>query len=265
MREIEGKVAVVTGGASGIGRGLCEALAGAGMRVVVADIDAAGAEKAAAELKHRGAESLAVPTDVSDRASTEALAETAFREMGAVHVVCNNAGVIVGGSLQNATPDDWEWILSVNLGGVVNGCHAFVPRLRAQGGEAQIVNTASVGGLLSAPGLGVYCTTKFAVVGFTEALRSELQSDGIGVSVLCPGGVRTNLLDADRNRPARLGDAGGRADAIKDALEAGIEPTAVGECVVRGIRENSAYIFTHPEFRDIIESRFQGILAQFAT
>ncbi|MEE8508715.1 MAG: SDR family NAD(P)-dependent oxidoreductase, partial [Myxococcota bacterium] len=114
MREIEGKVAVVTGGASGIGRGLCEALAGAGMRVVVADIDAAGAEKAAAELKHRGAESLAVPTDVSDRASTEALAETAFREMGAVHVVCNNAGVIVGGSLQNATPDDWEWILSVN-------------------------------------------------------------------------------------------------------------------------------------------------------
>ncbi len=265
MREIEGKVAVVTGGASGIGRGLCEALAGAGMRVVVADIDAAGAEKAAAELKRLGAESLAVPTDVSDRASTEALAETAFREMGAVHVVCNNAGVIVGGSLLKATPDDWEWILSVNLGGVVNGCHAFVPRLRAQGGEAQIVNTASLGGLLSAPGLGVYCTTKFAVVGFTEALRLELQSDGIGVSVLCPGGVRTNLLDADRNRPARLGDAGGRADSIKDALEAGIEPIAVGECVVRGIRANSPYIFTHPEFRDIVESKFKGILAHFST
>ncbi len=265
MRDIEGKVAVVTGGASGIGRGLCEALAGAGMRVVVADIDAAGAEETAAELKHGGAESLAVPTDVSDRASTEALAETAFREMGAVHVVCNNAGVIVGGSLQNATPDDWEWILSVNLGGVVNGCHAFVPRLRAQGGEAQIVNTASVGGLLSAPGLGVYCTTKFAVIGFTEALRLELQSDGIGVSALCPAGVRTNLLDADRNRPARLEDAGGRADSIKDALEAGIEPIAVGESVVRGIRENSPYIFTHPEFRDIVESKFKGILANFST
>ena len=264
VEELENKVAVVTGGASGIGRGLCEAFAGAAMRVVVADIDAAGAEKVCAELRDRGAEALAVPTDVSDRAATEALAETAFREMGAVHVVCNNAGVIVGGALQEATPDDWEWVFSVNVRGIVNGCHAFAPRLAARG-EGHIVNTASIGGLLSGPGLGVYCASKFAVVGFTDALRYELAPQGIGVSTLCPGGVRTNLLESDRNRPAHLGDAGGRADALKESLEAGIDSIVVGKCVVEGIRANARYIFTHPEFREGVESRFKEILAGFST
>jgi NAD(P)-dependent dehydrogenase (short-subunit alcohol dehydrogenase family) len=180
-----------------------------------------------------------------------------------VHVVCNNAGVLVGGSLAKATPEDWEWLLSVNLGGVVNGCRTFASRLRAQDDGGHIVNTASVGGLLPAPGLGVYCTTKYAVVGFSESLRLELAPHGIGVSVLCPGGVRTRLMEADRNRPERLAKSGGRGDALREVLESGIDPEEVGDAVLRGIREDAPYIFTHPEFRPILESRFQTLLAGF--
>jgi NAD(P)-dependent dehydrogenase (short-subunit alcohol dehydrogenase family) len=263
MEALKGRVAVVTGGASGIGRGLCEAFARAGMRVVVADVDADGAERAAAELRECGAEALPVATDVSDRASVEALAETTFRELGGAHVVCNNAGVIVGGPLHKATDDDWRWLLSVNLGGVIHGCRAFVPRMLETGGPGHVVNTSSVGGFFPAPGLGVYCTTKFAVLGFTEALRSELAPRDIGVSALCPGGVRTRLAEADRNRPAHLGRAGGRVDSIREGLESGMDPIEVGECVVRGIRANAAYIFTHPEFREALESQFQAVLSAF--
>ncbi len=263
MQDLKGKVAVVTGAASGIGLGLCVRFAAAGLRVVVADVDGDGAEKAASDLRDAGADALAVATDVADASSVEALADTAFREMGSVHVVCNNAGVLVGGTLDEATPDDWEWLLSVNLGGVVNGCRSFASRLVTRGDGGHIVNTASVGGLLPAPGLGVYCTTKYAVVGFSESLRLELAPQGIGVSVLCPGGVRTRLLEADRNRPEHLVKTSGRAESLREMLESGIDPEDVGDAVLRGIRENADYIFTHPEFRPIIEARFQTVLAGF--
>ncbi len=263
MQDLKGKVAVVTGAASGIGLGLCKRFAAAGLRVVAADVDGAGAEKAASDLRDTGAAALGVACDVADAASVEALADTAFREMGSVHVVCNNAGVLVGGTLTKATPEDWEWLLSVNLGGVVNGCRTFASRLLAQGDGGHLVNTASVGGLLPAPGLGVYCTTKYAVLGFSESLRLELAPQGIGVSVLCPGGVRTRLMDADHNRPERLAKSGGRAEALREVLESGIDPEDVGDAVLRGIREDAPYIFTHPEFRPILESRFQTLLAGF--
>jgi NAD(P)-dependent dehydrogenase (short-subunit alcohol dehydrogenase family) len=193
----------------------------------------------------------------------EELAERSFREMGGVHILCNNAGVIVGGALEEATEDDWRWLLSVNLGGVINGCRSFVPRLREQGQGGHIVNTASVGGFLSAPGLGVYCTTKFAVVGFSEALRRELAPDRIGVSVLCPGNVRTNLLEAERNRPAQWANRGGRADMLQPAIDAGVDPVDLGEPVLRGIRSNAPYIFPHVDYREPLERRFRAVLAAF--
>lgn len=262
-KGLDGRNAVVTGGASGIGSGLCRSFAAAGIGVVVADIDAVGAEALAEELRRSGARALAVTVDVSQRESVEQLAERSFAALGAVHIVCNNAGVIVGGTLEEATEDDWHWMLAVNLGGVVNGCRAFVPRLREQGQGGHIVNTASVGGFLAAPGLGVYCTTKFAVVGFSDALRRELAPEGIGVSVLCPGNVRTNLLEAERNRPAQWARSGGRADGLQPAIDAGIDPVEVGEPVLRAIRCNAPYIFTHPDYRGPLERRFRAVLDAF--
>jgi len=263
MQELEGKVGVVTGGASGIGSGICTRLAEAGCAVVVADIDVAGAEALAETLRAGSARAHAAAVDVADPKSVEALADEAFRAFGAVHVVCNNAGVIVGGTLAEATESDWRWVLDVNVHGVIHGCRSFVPRLLAQGQGGHVVNTASVGGFLSGPGLGVYCTSKYAVVGFTEALRAELAESGIGVSVLCPGGVRTRLIEADRNRPAGFDDSGGRAEVLRPALEAGLEPEAVGDFVVRGIRANRDYIFTHPEYREILARRFETVLSAF--
>ena len=263
MQALAGKAAVVTGGASGIGRGLCESFAEAGLAVAVADIDSAGAEAVAATLRERGARAAAFATDVTQADSLEELAEGAFREFGAVHVLCNNAGVIVGGTLQEATEEDWRWILGVNLGGVINGCRAFVPRLVEQGQGAQIVNTASVGGFVSGPGLGLYCTTKFAVVGFSDSLRAELAPHDIGVSILCPGGVKTNLLEADRNRPAELAATGGRAEALRGAVEAGLDPRELGAHVLRGIETDAHFIFSHRDYRPVFENRFQSVLAAF--
>ena len=162
MEDLAGKVAVVTGGASGIGRGMCRRLAAAGLDVAVADIDVAGAEATADELRASGARALGLAVDVADRESVEELADRAFAEWGGVHVVCNNAGVIVGGALCDATEEDWRWLLSVNLGGVVNGCSVFAPRLIEQGRGGQIVNTASIGGWLAGPGLGVVITAPAA-------------------------------------------------------------------------------------------------------
>ena len=265
MEDLAGKVAVVTGGASGIGRGLCRQLAAAGVDVAVADIDADGALAVAAELRESGVRAIGVAVDVSDADSVGNLADRAFSKLGAVHVVCNNAGVIVGGTICDATEEDWRWLLSVNLGGVVNGCTIFAPRLIEQGQGGQIVNTASVGGFLAGPGLGLYCTSKFAVVGLGQSLRAELAPHSIGVSTLCPAAVRTGLIDADRNRPSQLLRTGGRAETMRSAIESGIDPDEVGDCVVRGIRSDAAYIFTHPSFRHPLEVHFQSVLAAFET
>ena len=263
VTELQGRVAVVTGGASGVGSGLCRGFAAAGLAVVVADIDAAGAEGLAAELRDGGARALAVGVDVTEPESVEALARRTVDELGGVHIVCNNAGVIVGGPVQDATEEDWRWLLAVNLGGVINGCRAFVPHLRQHGPGGHIVNTASVGGFLATPGLAIYCTSKYAVIGFSEALRQERAPEGIGVSVLCPGNVRTNLLEADRNRPDALAPSGGRAVVLRDAIDSGVDPVELAEPVLRGIRDNAAYIFTHAEYREIIEKRFRGVLDAF--
>ena len=261
MKEFEGKVAVVTGGASGIGSGMCRKFASVGMRVVVADLDGEGARKFRRELSGSGSASIGVETDVASLASVERLAEATLKEMGRVDLVCNNAGVFIGGSIREITADDWRWVTSVNLDGVFHGCSVFVPLLVDAGRGGHIVNTSSIGGLLTDPIAAVYTATKFAVLGYTEALRADLEPDGIGVSTLCPGPIRTKLAECDDHRPAGLSGVGNRSQLLWDMIKDGIEPDEVGNIVLRGIRANAPLIFTHPEWKSQVEERFNRILA----
>src|SRR5499426_1668527 len=208
METLKGKTAVVTGGGSGIGRALSLAFAGEGANVVVADIDEVGMAETAAGIRKAGTKALTVKTDVTKLASVQALAERAWAEMGRVHILCNNAGVAIHGGLESATHRDWEWVLGVNLWGVIHGVEAFVPRMIAQKEPGHIVNTGSMAGLIASQGLGVYNTSKYAVVGLSETLQKDLRPYGIGVSVLCPLGVDTRIRDSDRNRPGPLRNDG---------------------------------------------------------
>jgi NAD(P)-dependent dehydrogenase (short-subunit alcohol dehydrogenase family) len=261
MKEFAGKVAVVTGGGSGIGSGMCRAFASAGMRVAIADLNLDTAGEIATQIRDTGQEAQAFRVDVADRASVEALAAAIADHFGGMDLVCNNAGVLVGGPMMEITGDDWQWLLSVNVLGVVHGSQIFGRRLIEQG-SGHIVNTASIGGFLSFPDLATYCTSKFAVVGYTEALRLELAPHGIGTSTLCPGQVRTNLSKADRHRPDHLADAGGTSKAL-GPLADGMDPLQVGEIVLRGVAADADFIFTHAEFRSMFEQWFQRVLAGF--
>jgi NAD(P)-dependent dehydrogenase (short-subunit alcohol dehydrogenase family) len=268
MRELAGNVAVITGGASGIGLALARRLAREPMRLVIADIEEPALEAAVDDLRNRGAEVLGVPTDVSDLASVQALADAAFGRFGAVHLLVNNAGVNRSGPIHEISHDDWQWLLGVNLWGVIHGIEAFVPRMLEQGGEGHIVNTASFAGFVPVQGLGAYCTTKSAVVALSEVLYRDLSAYGIGVSVLCPLVVNTNIRFAGRNRPSRFG--GPLAEPTRSAAEqealAGrhIMPEEVAELVVAGVRANRLYIHTHAEARGFIQRRFARIDRAFA-
>jgi NAD(P)-dependent dehydrogenase (short-subunit alcohol dehydrogenase family) len=264
MQALAGKVAVVTGGGSGIGRGMALAFADSGMHVALADVDLPAAERVRAEVEQRGVRGLALRIDVSSRAEVEVLAEKTFAELGGAHLICNNAGVAIVGPLDAMSDADWHWTLAVNLDGVVHGLQAFLPRLRAQGQGGHIVNTASMAGHFCVAGLAAYHTTKFAVVGLSEALELELTPHGIGVSVLCPGLVRTQIFDAGRNRPTRFGGLrppDPNAVAMLDQL--GIDPERVGREVRDAVVRGDFYIFTHPEMRSLVDARFARIQAAF--
>ncbi|HEX3803988.1 MAG TPA: SDR family NAD(P)-dependent oxidoreductase [Solirubrobacteraceae bacterium] len=256
MRQLTGKVAVVTGAASGIGRAMARAFALEGMRVVLADIDEAPLQAAVDELVAGGAVAISVPTDVSKGDAVESLASRTLAEFGAVHVVCNNAGVETGRPFAEIPVAAWEWVLGVNLWGVVHGCRVFLPLLREQG-EGHIVNTGSVGSFAAeAPTFAPYVTTKFAILGLTESLDAELRADGgrIGISLLAPGVVRTQLPRAERLRPAGVPytlDEPARKAVIETmeklvATEA-MEPDIVGAMVVDAIREDRFFVLPHPE------------------
>ena len=262
MQDLDGKLAVVTGAASGIGRGIALALAGAGMQVAVADLDRDGAEETCARIASTDGRAHAFAVDVASAGALDALAEQVERELGPVSVLCNNAGVAVGGALLDASDADWRWLLDVNVLGVVRGCRAFAPRMIARGAPAQIVNTASIGGFLSGGDLGVYCTTKYAIVGYSESLRAELAPRGIGVSVLCPGAYRTRLADAARGRAPVYGDGRQEVEALRFLADAGDDPDGIGRHVLRGIRADAPYIFTHAAFRPLLEGRFAAVLAE---
>ena len=227
MRDLAGKTAVITGAGSGIGRAVALELAAKGMNVVVSDLDPGAAHLVADEVESHGVSSLAVATDVGDRASVEALAIAAFKEFGAVHVLHCNAGIALLLRMESTTDDDWDLISKVNLFGVINGIQAFLPRMKAVEGERHIVATASMSGIVAFPTLGAYTATKYAVVGICETLRQELEADNIGVSVLCPGPVQTNILvNSEKQRPNPFADAmlvaGARRGHVVDALpEAG--------------------------------------------
>jgi NAD(P)-dependent dehydrogenase (short-subunit alcohol dehydrogenase family) len=263
VQDVRGKIAVVTGGGSGIGRSMALAFADAGMHVAVADVEDAAAQAVCKEIAARGVRGLAVRTDVADPAAVDALADRVWRDLGGCHLLCNNAGVFVSGPLDTMTAADWRWVLSVNVEGVVNGLLAFVPRMRDAKREAHVVNTASMAGQIGAPGLGVYCATKFAVVGLSESLRADLAPHGIGVSVLCPAFVKTRIAQATRNRPVPLGGPRGGPDPLAAFVDAGIDVAPVGRAVLDAVLANDFWIFTHPEAREWVEQRLQGILEAF--
>jgi len=258
MESLKDKTAVVTGGASGIGRALCLAFAGEGARIVVADIDEAGMAETAHNVAKAGSKAITVKTDVTRLASVQSLADRAFGEFGRVHLLCNNAGVAVHGSLDSASHRDWEWVLGVNLWGVIHGIEAFVPRMIAQKEPGHIVNTASMAGLIASQGLGIYNTTKYAVVGLSETLQKDLRGYDIGVSVLCPMGVHTQIRQSDRNRPAVLRNAmTEREDGAVELIGRYLPPEHVADRVLRAIYANRLYVITHEEGRTPLKRRFE--------
>ena len=261
MDDFRDKVAVVTGGGSGIGRGICLALAEAGAHVVVADIDGESAGKVAEEVGGKGVRGSAVATDVSKTESVAALASAVVDEMGGVDIVCNNAGVYLGGEMADTTEDDWRFVLSINLDGVFRVGQVFSKILREQGRGGHVVNTASVGGFLTHGTAVAYTASKFGVVAYSEALRADLEPHGIGVSTLCPGPIRTSLADSDRLRDPGE-QTGGKSQALWEFIREGMEPEDVGPIVLAGIRDNAAYIYTH-DWSDAFAERFQRVLKDF--
>jgi len=262
MQDLKAKVAVVTGAASGIGRGLAGAFAQQGARVVLADIEEAPLAEVGRALEAEGAQVLCVPTDVTRPEDLEALATAAESRFGATHVVCNNAGVAPIAPILETRLEDWRWVFEVNLFGVVHGIQAFAPRLVAQG-EGHIVNTASSGGLLTVPGFGAYVATKHAVVGLSETLYQELQGTGVGVSVLCPGLINTKIFESERNRPQDGGPTayGSFAEGARQSIaDSPNTPEAVAACVVEAIQEGRMHILPNEEIRPFVAERFRRIL-----
>jgi NAD(P)-dependent dehydrogenase (short-subunit alcohol dehydrogenase family) len=266
VEDLQGKVAVITGGASGIGRAVAQRAAAEGMKIVLGDIEEGPLEKVVDDLGAAGAEAIGVRTDVADRASVEALRDRALDRFGAVHLVHNNAGIGLGGPIWEVTEEDWRWILGVNLWGVIHGVATFTPLLIDQG-EGHIVNTASVAGLIVAPFLGPYNATKQAVVAISETLFKDLQTLAapVGVSVLCPGFVQTRIAESDRNRPdwAPENDTMGAAEVqgvVQNLVDGGIAPATVADRVIDAVRTNTFYILTHPELDIAITTRFDDIV-----
>jgi NAD(P)-dependent dehydrogenase (short-subunit alcohol dehydrogenase family) len=270
MRELAGKTAFVTGGASGIGLALGRAFAQAGMKVMLVDIEVDALAAAVGSLSDFGPNVQGVTCDVADAASVEHAAKASYAAFGHVHVVCNNAGVAGGSGIDDIPLDTWRWVLDVNLMGVLHGIRTFLPHIRAHGEGGHIVNTASMAGLKSGLGFSPYATSKFAVVGLSEGLAMQLKPLGIGVTVLCPGFVRTAISGSGRNRPDRYGatqvpdpaSAAGRLAAESARLQqAGLDPAEIAAQALTAIREDELYVFTHPEMHDEVKQRFAAIAA----
>src|SRR5712671_2982729 len=268
MREFNGRMAFVTGGASGIGLALGQAFAKEGMKVMLADVETGALEQAVAGLRDAGADVRSIHCDVADAGSVERAAQAAFEAFGHVHVVCNNAGVAAAGGIDNISVDNWRWVIDVNLMGVLHGIKSFLPHTRAHGEGGHIVNTASMAGMDGGLGFSPYTASKFAVVGMSEGLSQQLKPFGIGVSVLCPSFVRTRIGESGRNRPERYGQprpldpaspAAAMVAEIARQIGAGLDPASVAERVLEAIRQDELYIFTHPGMRAQVEPRFAAI------
>jgi NAD(P)-dependent dehydrogenase (short-subunit alcohol dehydrogenase family) len=266
MQDLNGKVAFITGGASGIGLSMAEAFGAEGMSVVLADIEPEALARAVSGLRERQIRAEGVIADVAVRGSVLAAAEAAVTAFGKVHVVCNNAGVGAGGPFGTVSPGDWDWVIDVNLKGVVYGMEAFAPLIEAHGEGGHFVNTASLAGMVSPPGMEPYCATKFAVVAMSEGWAEQLAPKNIGVSVLCPGFVKTRINESRRNRPRSYGPDDRpppAADAPPSRVLSGIPVEPVGLRVVEAVKANELYVFTHPGSRAAVAARFERILAAF--
>lgn len=266
-----GHVTVVTGAGSGIGAALAAAFGAEGGRVVLADVEVGALERVEAFLRAKGVETLVVPTDVSDADAVSRLARATLDRFGRVDVVCNNAGVSTFNALADQTLDDWRWVIGVNLWGVVHGVQVFIPILRAQGTPAHIVNTSSVAGLWSGvPFIGPYAVSKVGVVSLSETLREELRGSAIGVSVLCPGSVETNVMESERNRPVAMGSETRTAagEQMRMLIRGGFtgpdgkSPATVAAMVVDAIRRDRFWIITHASTGPTLEARFAAIRAE---
>jgi len=270
MQDLKGKAAFVTGGASGIGLALGRAFAEAGMKVMLADIEAGALADAVKGLEKPGRDVRGVLCDVADAQSVERAASATIAAFGNVHIVCNNAGVAGGGGIDNIALDTWRWVLDVNLMGVLHGIRAFLPHLRAHGEGGHFVNTASLAGLQSNLGFNPYATSKYGVVAMSEGLALQLAPLGIGVSVLCPGFVNTRIWESGRNRPERYGPArppdpasaaGKLLTHLADLGKAGLDPADVAARTLAAIRAGELYVFTHPEMHGEVTDRFAAIEA----
>ena len=259
MQDVEGKVAVVTGGASGIGYGIARTLLKAGMKVVIADANQAHLDEVKAELK--GVNNVHfLKVDVTDRTAMAEAADEVERVFGKVHVICNNAGIASGQAMDEAEYAEWDRVMAVNLGGVINGVKSFVPKIKAHGEGGHVVNTSSMAGIIPLPETGgIYAASKFAVRGLTDSLRLSLAKDGIGVSTLCPGLTRSRIMSTANP------DAGPEpvADALFNDMSGAMDPLELGEAVLRGIRRNDPYILAHGEFKDEVREIFDEILDLF--
>ena len=272
MKTFRDRVAVVTGAASGIGRALAEKFASEGMKVVLADVEEAPLAATAKEMTDAGATVLAVRTDVSKPAEIEALADRAWSAYGAVHVLCNNAGVGGGGLSWEVSAGEWDWVLGVNLFGVIHGVRIFVPRMLAGGDEGHVVNTASVAGLVSQPAMAAYNVSKFGVVTLTEGLHHDLtlRKTKLKASVLCPGWVKTRIAESDRHREADERTDPRQLDAVSaktglsmfKAVQQGIAPEQVADDVFAAVENEKFYILTHPETKAGVHVRKEDILKE---
>ena len=268
MQTFEDKVAFVTGGASGIGLGITKKLVEAGMKVVIADLRQDHLDEAMEwfESRQLGRRVHGIRLDVTDRAAMAAAADETEKVFGKLHVVVNNAGVGIEGPLKGATYDDWDFGMGVNLGGVINGVQTFVPRIRAHGEGGHVVNTASLAGMVTMPAnMVMYVTAKAAVIAMSESIRTELGPEGIGVSVLCPGPIKSNIHQLNQNRPVHFKASDAFTEsadrlAQRQVSTLWMEPEQVGDMVVDAIRNDKLYIVTHGEWRDAVKSRFEAMM-----
>jgi NAD(P)-dependent dehydrogenase (short-subunit alcohol dehydrogenase family) len=261
VREVSGKVAFITGGASGIGLGMAQVFAANGMRVVIADLLRKHLDEAAATLAGKPAHFIRL--DVTDRAAMARAAEESVRVFGKIHVLCNNVGVSQRNGIDEASYDDWDYVVGVNLGGTINGLVTFLPLIKAHGEGGHVVNTSSMAGMIPVPAFaGIYAATKFAIRGLTDSLRLALGPHRIGVSVLCPGMTRTRAITAgDLYRSAHA--TGAESGESRGTIGHGMDPREVGERVLSAIRRNEPYIFPHGEFKEEVREHFNEMLAAF--
>ena len=273
MKDVAGKVAFITGGASGMGLAMARSFSAAGMKVAITDIEQAALDQVQEEFARTNAEVINLKVDVTDRDAMEQAAQDTEAAFGKVHVVCNNAGVAVSGRADLMDYKDWDWVMGVNLDGVINGVQTFVNRIKAHGEGGHFVNTASMAGLMPIPGGSIYTTSKYAVVGMSEVMRTDLARFNIGVSVLCPGGVTTNVANSGRNRPAQLQreidtaklKLGKGKSALDESVMADmLDANVVGDMVLAAILADDAYIFSHPALKSIVDARSTAINESFA-